>query len=302
MKYTIEGFDQKTAIEYGLDVTDLTILRWFVDFMHSNRISKVMHDGKEYCWIKYDGLLTDMPILGIQKKMLAIRLKKLVDAGVLIHATKKVGGTFSLYAIGDNYTNLINSYSSTKTEGVGNKLDTVGNEFTTGSQNISQGVGNKLDTPSEINFPPKDYSTKKDSSTKENSSTKKIKKEKETFSPEQMIDEADLPLPIKMKVKEWVVYKSERKESYQVTGFKSFLTQLKNNVDKYGDVAVCELITECMSRGWKGIIYDKLKNKESYDNRGGIVEDGRIRENAKNVTEKAVELGLGDGDEQFPFR
>ena len=60
MKYTIEGFDQKTAIEYGLDVTDLTILRWFVDFMHSDRMAKVHYEGKEYCWVKYDGLLADM--------------------------------------------------------------------------------------------------------------------------------------------------------------------------------------------------------------------------------------------------
>ena len=184
MKYTIEGFDQKTAIEYGLDVTDLTILRWFVDFMHSDRMAKVHYEGKEYCWVKYDGLLADMPILGIQKKMLAIRLNKLVEAGVLIHETKKEGGTYSLYAIGSNYINLINSggrqgYAS---DGVVNKLDTVGKKIPTGRKNISQGVGNLLDTPSEINCLPKDYSTKKDSSTKENYSTRNINKEPKSSS------------------------------------------------------------------------------------------------------------------------
>lgn len=184
MKYTIEGFDQKTAVEYGLDVMDLTILRWFVDFMHSNRIAKVLHEGKEYCWIKYDGLLADMPILGIQKKMLAIRLKKLVDAGVLLHVTKKDGGTYSLYAIGDNYINLINSDNSRNiAEEVGNLLDTVGNILDTGGKNISQGVGNLLDTPYPKNFPPKDYSTKKDSSTRKDSSTKKEEKEPVVYYP-----------------------------------------------------------------------------------------------------------------------
>lgn len=172
MKYTIEGFDQRTALEYGLDVADLVILRWFVDFMHSNRIAKVQHEGKEYCWIKYDGLLSDMPILGIKKKMLAIRLKKLVDAGVLSHVTKKDGGTYSLYAIGENYINLINSDMRMDDDTVGNLLDTVGNKLDTGRKNISQGVGNLLDTPCPKNCPPKDYSTKKDKSTKKDYSTK----------------------------------------------------------------------------------------------------------------------------------
>ena len=31
MKYTIYGFSQEKAIEFGLDDRDLMLLRWFVD-------------------------------------------------------------------------------------------------------------------------------------------------------------------------------------------------------------------------------------------------------------------------------
>jgi hypothetical protein len=58
---------------------------------------------------------------------------------------------------------------------------------------------------------------------------------------------------------EWLTYKLERKESYKETGLKSLLRQVEKNAMQYGDYAVCELIDLCMSSGWKGIIFDKLK-------------------------------------------
>lgn len=64
------------------------------------------------------------------------------------------------------------------------------------------------------------------------------------------------------KIEEWIKYKWERKEYYKETGFKSLLTQIKNNTEKYGEENIIELITECMANNWKGIIFDKLKGKE----------------------------------------
>lgn len=62
------------------------------------------------------------------------------------------------------------------------------------------------------------------------------------------------------KIVEWITYKTERKESYKEQGMKALLRQIENNAMKYGDEAVCQLIDECMSSGWKGIIFDRLKN------------------------------------------
>lgn len=107
MKYTVEGFSQQVAVEYGLDGVDLIILRWFVDFMNTDKMFKVVYEGKEYNWVNYKKLLADMPILNFGSKQLSRRFKKLVDAGVLEHKTKRDKGTFSLYRIGANYQNLI---------------------------------------------------------------------------------------------------------------------------------------------------------------------------------------------------
>lgn len=64
------------------------------------------------------------------------------------------------------------------------------------------------------------------------------------------------------KIEEWIKYKQERKEYYKETGFKSLLTQIENNVKKYGEDEVIDLITECMANNYKGIIFEKLKKSQ----------------------------------------
>lgn len=66
---------------------------------------------------------------------------------------------------------------------------------------------------------------------------------------------------LKARIGEWITYKTERKEPYKEQGMKSLLRQIENNAMKYGDAAVCELIEECMASSWKGIIFDRLKNR-----------------------------------------
>lgn len=70
------------------------------------------------------------------------------------------------------------------------------------------------------------------------------------------------------KLREWLKYKTERKDGYKEQGMKSLLKQVANKVSVYGDTAVCNLIDECMSNGWKGIIWDKLQSSSAYRNSG----------------------------------
>lgn len=62
-------------------------------------------------------------------------------------------------------------------------------------------------------------------------------------------------------LEEWIKYKLERKEKYTEIGFNKLLAQLKNNIDKYGEQTIIELIEECMANNYKGIIFAKLKDK-----------------------------------------
>lgn len=70
-----------------------------------------------------------------------------------------------------------------------------------------------------------------------------------------------IPPTLADKMAEWVTYKTERKEGYKEQGMKSLLRQIENNQLQYGEQAVCNLIDDSMANGWKGIIFDRLKNK-----------------------------------------
>ena len=72
------------------------------------------------------------------------------------------------------------------------------------------------------------------------------------------------------KIIEWLEYKQERKEIYKETGLKSLLSQIENQIDIYGEEEVINLITECMANNYKGIIFDKLKNKKENKNQGVV--------------------------------
>lgn len=120
MKYTIEGFSQEAALsmqatitENGntktikLDIVDLTILRWIVDFYP--RMKKTIIDGDEYVWFDYSTFVEDMPLLSLSKQSLYKRCIKMVRLGVLKHKTIRSNGTYSYYSFGPEYSRLINT-------------------------------------------------------------------------------------------------------------------------------------------------------------------------------------------------
>lgn len=73
------------------------------------------------------------------------------------------------------------------------------------------------------------------------------------------IDFGDLSPSMISAIEEWLQYKKERREPYKPTGLKSLITEIQNNVNRYGEQAVIELIHKCMAANWRGIIFDKLK-------------------------------------------
>lgn len=79
------------------------------------------------------------------------------------------------------------------------------------------------------------------------------------FSPADYISEQGMSEFLEHKLLEWLSYKKERRMTYKETGLKSLVTQIKNKAQEYGELAVCNLITECMANGWQGIIWEKLE-------------------------------------------
>lgn len=122
MKYTLEGFSQEAALsmqdtitEGGrtkiikLDLIDLTIIRWIVDFYPN--MKKVIIEGTEYVWLDYSTFVEDMPLLALSNQSLYKRCMKMVRLGVLKHKTVRSKGTFSYYAFGPEYSRLVGGHN-----------------------------------------------------------------------------------------------------------------------------------------------------------------------------------------------
>lgn len=78
---------------------------------------------------------------------------------------------------------------------------------------------------------------------------------------ESLCGNFDLSDTLKEKAREWVIYKDERNEQYTEQGLKTLLRRIEKKYlafDK-NDKPICELIDECMSNNWKGIIFERLK-------------------------------------------
>ena len=75
---------------------------------------------------------------------------------------------------------------------------------------------------------------------------------------------ADAPLsePMKEKLREWIRYKTERREPYKPTGLQTLITRIARAEQARGTTAVMKLIDDSMSNGWKGIIWERLENRQ----------------------------------------
>lgn len=109
-----------------------------------------------------------------------------------------------------------------------------------------------------------DTDTDTDKDTEKKSKRKRAVKETALTLFDRLYSEYILSDTLIEKIKEWLTYKQERNEDYTEQGLKSLLRRIENKYleHKKNDKSICELIEECMSNGWKGIIFDRLKPPE----------------------------------------
>ncbi|WP_300380130.1 hypothetical protein [Clostridium sp.] len=108
MQYNFLGFSVSKMMELNLDMKDIAILRYFVDFRETGRMNYETVEGEKYYWINYKSIEEEMPHLALGKRAIMLRMLKLRDLGILNHYTKKEGGTYSFYNLGPRYNELIN--------------------------------------------------------------------------------------------------------------------------------------------------------------------------------------------------
>lgn len=73
------------------------------------------------------------------------------------------------------------------------------------------------------------------------------------------------PPALDAKLRQWFVYKSQRREGYTQQGKQALLSQIAKYLESYPDSALCALIDECMASNWKSVVFDRLsKNPAAY--------------------------------------
>jgi len=263
MKYTIHGFSQKVAMEMNLKSDELLLLRWFADFMGTNKMKKFFIEDECFYWVRYDAILEDLPILDCKKRAIAGKFKNLVDADVLKNKTLKQGGTYSVSAIGAKYESLISDIGGCCLNDNGVAVETtmgciendngVAVETTTGCCSNDKGVA--------VSTAYKDLSII-------NPSTKSLKEKKGDIStkekPQTIFQNYDFPPMLLEKIKDWLEYKKEKGKAYHPKGLESLLTQILNKYKEFGEIEVVSIISESMANNWQGIIWTNLKKPQSY--------------------------------------
>lgn len=114
MQYSFLGFSVKKIMEFGLDIKDLAVLRYFDDFRESGRMNYETIEGEKYYWVSYQSFAKEMPYLGLEKRSIMARMLKLRDLGILNHYTKKEGGTFSYFKLGNKFYELFDNNNEAK--------------------------------------------------------------------------------------------------------------------------------------------------------------------------------------------
>ena len=257
MRYTIEGFSQEYALTLKktvpvkdkqktiqIDCTDLVILRWFVDFFPN--MKKITMDGREYAWLTHKKLLADLPLLDITKRSCIERMQKLVEFEILDYKLLKDGGTFSLYAFGKNYINLIDSTAT------GMQSTDIGGTRSTDigvAQSNSTGVCNQPDN--------------KDSSiihSSINNSSIKDKKGRKNNSFDSIIAAYTTDAETTELLQEWLKVRKAKRAAMTDRA-------IQMNIDKLDKLAcesrmtVVEYLSEVIRRGWAA--FYAIKNTQS---------------------------------------
>jgi hypothetical protein len=150
MRYNIEGLDQNSLVECGLNLVDAMILRYILDLEKSSKILRETFNGKEYFWLRYSAVIENLPILNIKNRtVLSRRIDKMINAGFLEKHVLKQGGTFTFFRITDKLKSIdvftkesIGGTPKSK-DGIDSKVDTKDSSINNSSINNSKDSGEK---------------------------------------------------------------------------------------------------------------------------------------------------------------
>ena len=93
MRDSILGFNQKKAVEYGLELRDLLLLDYIINAVASPSMEHYIDDDNNtYVWLNHSKVLEDLPILDISDDRFKRVLKRLVDLELIQSVQRHIEG------------------------------------------------------------------------------------------------------------------------------------------------------------------------------------------------------------------
>lgn len=133
MKHTVQGFQQDVLVEYKLDCNDALILRWILDFYHTNSMRKMEYEGRSYFWIFYQKVVDELPILNLKKRAVAKHIDRFVDCGLFSKFVDSHGGNVTYFTINsDEYKRLVFQRDDTEQQPLQSEEQRVCSDHDTG--------------------------------------------------------------------------------------------------------------------------------------------------------------------------
>ncbi|MBD7914795.1 conserved phage C-terminal domain-containing protein, partial [Clostridium sp. Sa3CUN1] len=312
MQFSFLGYSVKKIMELNLDVKDITILRYFDDFRKSGKMNYEEIEGVKYYWISYQNIENELPFLGLGKRSIMIRMLKLRDLGILSHYTKKEGGTFSFYALGDKYKELLSSNINNEYENNNSNIDKNINNNTTKNKFenlmdeniINEEISDKYDflnsTEDILNKEGKYNNYNFESQLTKNSVDNKVEA---VLNNEEAVDELSILYANNHKKEEGLFKNSNRgcaKECTTKTNILNNSSTIVNNIYNNIKISVSSILNYLNSK--VGVMY-KPSNTKTISLIKARLREGFTFDDFKSVIDKKFEAWKGTSFEQYltPF-
>lgn len=264
MKNTLLGYNQAVAVELGLNLEDLCILRWFEDFISTGKMQVFEVNGESYYWVKYDYIIKQIPIIADNKRKITAKLKRLVDSNILDFYLLRKNGNYSLYKLNElNHKKLntnIEKVLPKEVKGITKNSERVlpktVDPITKNGKTLLPEMVKPFTKNGETNINLSNIHLSNNSSIK-NEST-------QVGDIENYINLTLSSDDVKKAVYSFLEHRAELKKSMNTNAVKLFVDKLK----RYDDDKKIELINDAIINGWKDIYpkndYSKnTKNKTS---------------------------------------
>lgn len=116
----------------------------------------------------------------------------------------------------------------------------------------------KQDKPIETGENPEEPSTPQKTETETETKTDTLPSNEGKSTAEGETEFAGMSPALANKIRQWLQYKKERRETYKPTGRNALITRIRTSAAKYGDAAVIAVIDASMSANYAGIVFDRL--------------------------------------------